>query len=295
MTNFAPQRHTVPLPDLNLSYLEWPATGDPIICLHGLADHAGVWASLGTYLATGMASELGQRFHCVAPDIRGHGDSDKPNTGYQTDVIVADLNALLDRLGWSAAHVVCHSWSAQIAAVWATKYPDRVRSLIFVDPFFIDRMPAWMGLTFPILYRVLPFLKTMGPFGSYEEAEQVARGLKQYQGWTPLQQAVFRDSMECKPNGQWGSKFVVQARDEIFDDVRRVAGLTQPLTVPSLFLQPEKGLNRTEWQLKPYRKYLQNLQVRQIPGNHWPFLVEPEAFNRAVAEFLTGGAFYEGA
>ncbi|WP_448564547.1 alpha/beta fold hydrolase [Trichothermofontia sp.] len=291
MTEISPHRHTLALPDLQLSYLEWPATGDPIILLHGLADHAGVWASLGNDLATGAASAKGQRFNCVAPDLRGHGNSSKPATGYQTNVIVTDLNALLERLGWSAAHVVCHSWSAQIATVWATTYPDRVRSLILVDPFFIDRMPAWMGLTFPILYRVLPFLKMMGPFGSYEEAERVARRLKQYQGWTPFQQAVFRDSIEQKPDGRWGSKFVVQARNEIFEDVRRVAGLTRSLSVPSLFVQPAKGLNRTEWQLKPYRHYLQNLQVRQVPGNHWPFLVEPEAFNRTVGEFLMVGSF----
>jgi len=286
MTDSAPHRHRVTLPGITLSYLEWPAPGEPVILLHGLADHAGVWASLGACLATGALSARGQRFHCLAPDLRGHGDSDKPTTGYQTDVMVADLNALLDSLGWESAHVVCHSWSAQIAAVWATQYPDRVRSLVFVDPFFIDRMPNWMGLTFPILYRVLPFLQTMGPFASYEAAEQVARGLKQYQGWTPHQQAVFHDSMERKPDGRWGSKFVVQARDGIFDDVRRVAGLTQPLTLPCLFLQPEKGLNRSEWQLTPYRRYLPNLQVHQIPGNHWPFLVEPTAFNQAVTEFL---------
>ncbi len=286
MTDLLPQRHRVSLPTISLSYLEWSAVGDPVLFLHGLADHAGVWASLGASLATGSASAKGQRFHCIAPDLRGHGDSDKPATGYQTETIVADLNALLVAIGWESAHLVCHSWSAQIATVWATQWPDRVRSLILVDPFFIDRMPNWMGLTFPILYRVLPFLKTMGPFASYEAAAAVARGLKQYRGWSTLQATAFHDSLECKPNGQWGSKFVVQARDEIFADVCRVAGLTQPLTVPSLFLQPEQGLNRSEWQLKPYRQYLKNLQIRQIPGNHWPFLVEPAAFNQAVATFL---------
>lgn len=286
MTELLPQRHRVSLPTITLSYLEWQAAGDPVLLLHGLADHAGVWASLGASLATGAAAANGQCWHCLAPDLRGHGDSDKPATGYQTETIVADLNAFLAALGWESAHVVCHSWSAQIATVWATQWPDRVRSLILVDPFFSDRLPNWMGLTFPILYRVLPFLKTMGPFANYEAAEAVARGLKQYRGWSTLQATVFRDSMERKPNGQWGSKFVIQARDEIFADVCRVAGLTQPLTVPSLFLQPEQGLNRSAWQLKPYRQYLLNLQIRQIPGNHWPFLVEPATFNQAVATFL---------
>ncbi|NEQ63369.1 MAG: alpha/beta hydrolase, partial [Moorea sp. SIO4A1] len=39
-------------------------------------------------------------------------------------------------------------------------------------------------------------------------------------------------------------------------------------------------------QLKPYKTYLKKLTIRQVPGNHWPFLVEPEEFNRAVELFL---------
>lgn len=88
------------------------------------------------------------------------------------------------------------------------------------------------------------------------------------------------------PQNDGTSKFVVQARDEIFADVMRVAGLTEPLEIPTLFLQPEKGVNRTAWQLQPYCTYMKNLQIQKIPGNHWPFLVEPAAFNQAVAAFL---------
>jgi pimeloyl-ACP methyl ester carboxylesterase len=66
----------------------------------------------------------------------------------------------------------------------------------------------------------------------------------------------------------------------------QVAGLTQVLEMPTLFIQPEQGLNRFQWQLAPYRQYLANLTIQSVPGNHWPFLVEPEAFNEAIANFL---------
>ena len=155
-----------------------------------------------------------------------------------------------------------------------------------MDPFFIGTMPSWFKFTFPLLYRVLPFLKMMGPFPSYEAAEKVAKELKQYKGWSLLQQQVFAAGLERKPDGTWGSKFVLQARNEIFADVIRVEGLTKPLPTPTLFIKPASGLNRTPWQLKPYQTYLTNLQVRQVPGHHWPFLVQPSPFNRTVAEFL---------
>lgn len=280
MVSINSQRHTLRLPSIELSYLEWQGQ-EPLLLLHGMADHGIVWTSL--------AESLAPQYHCVAPDLRGHGESSKPDRGYRCKDIIDDLNRLMDALGWDTAHVIAHSWSAKIAAVWARQQPQRFRSLILVDPFFIGQLPSWMGITFPLLYRVLPFLKIMGPFPTYTQAEQQARQLKQYRGWSELQQAVFQAAIEQKSDGQWGSKFVVQARDEIFEDVMQVAGLTEAIEIPTLFLQPTAGLNRTAWQLKPYQTYLKNLQIQPIPGNHWAFLVEPDAFNQAVAAFLAQG------
>lgn len=278
LTQIHAQHHLLNLPDLRLSYLEWNHGHEPLILLHGMADHCLVWASLG--------QALQDRYHILAPDLRGHGNSSKPLKGYTCADIVADLEALMADHGWVSAHVVAHSWSAKVAAVWATQRPESFRSLVLVDPFFIDPIPQWLKPTFPLLYQVLPFLKMLGPFATYEQAEQQARQLKQYRGWSALQQAVFEAGVEQKPDGSWGSKFVVQARDQIFNDVMQVAGLTTAIATPTLFVQPKRGLNRTEWQLKPYRTYLQNLQVIQVPGHHWCFLVEAIAFNQVVSAFL---------
>ena len=277
MAKFEIQRKTINLSQIQLSYLEW-GEGEPVLLLHGLADHALVWASLGEYLANS--------YHSVAPDIRGHGESSKPETGYRSADIIADLEGLMDSLGWNSAHIVAHSWMAKVACVWAKLQPQRFRSLVLVDPFFIGKMPSFAKVTFPFFYKVLPFLKCMGPFADYAAAENLARQLKQYKGWSPLQAAVFQGGMEEKKDGTWGSKFVVQARNEVFEDVMLVAGLTETLEVKTLLLLPEQGLNRSEFQFKPFRTYLKNLTMQKIPGNHWAFLVEPDAFNRAVKEFF---------
>lgn len=273
-----PIRQTLSKSDIQLSYLEWHQGQEPLLLLHGLADNALVWSSLGDYLAAD--------YHIVAPDMRGHGESSKPEDDYSFESAIADLEALMDRLGWSRAHVVSHSWTGKLAAIWARQNPERLRSMILVDPIFIWKMPSVFKLTFPLLYRVLPFLKSMGPFASYEEAKQQAQQLSQYQGWTDLHQKVFEAGIEQKPDGSWGSKFTIAARDRIFEDVMRVPGLTQPIYLPTLFVQPQKGVNRQEWQLKPYKTHLKNLSICQVPGNHWPFLTQPEAFNQTVEAFL---------
>ncbi|MEH2351908.1 alpha/beta fold hydrolase [Nostoc sp.] len=273
-----PVRQTLSKPDIQLSYLEWNQGQEPLLLLHGLGDHALVWSSLGDYLAAD--------YHIVAPDMRGHGQSSKPEIDYSFESAIADLEALMDSLGWTFAHIVSHSWTGKLAAIWARQNPKRLRSIILVDPIFIWKMPSLLRVTFPMLYRFLPFLKSMGPFASHEEAEQQARQLKQYQGWSSLQQQVFQAGIEQKPDGSWGSKFTIAARDGIFEAVMQVPGFTIPLDTPALFVQPKQGLNRQNWQIQPYKTYLQNLRICQVPGNHWPFLTQPEAFNQTVAAFL---------
>ncbi|MDF5732701.1 MAG: alpha/beta hydrolase [Rhizonema sp. PD38] len=273
-----PVRRTLLNSDVQLSYLEWNQGQEPLLLLHGLGDHALVWSSLG--------NDLASLYYIVAPDMRGHGESSKPDRDYTFESAIADLEALMDRLGWSSTHVVAHSWTGKLAAIWAKQHPQRLLSMILVDPIFIWSLPSFFKVTFPIFYRVLPFLKGMGPFANYEEAEKQARQLNQYQGWSDLQQQVFHAAIEQKPDGYWGSKFTVSARNGIFAEVMRVPGLTVPIDTPTLFVQPEKGVNRKEWQLKPYKTYLKNLRICQVPGNHWPFLTQPLVFNQTVRNFL---------
>ncbi|PAX51779.1 alpha/beta fold hydrolase [Brunnivagina elsteri] len=273
-----PIRHSLLKSDIQLSYLEWNQAKEPVLLLHGMADNATVWLSLGEYIAP--------NYHVVAPDMRGHGDSSKPENDYRFTDVIEDMEALMDQLKWSSAHIVAHSWSGKLATIWAKQNPQRLRSIILVDPIFIWKIPSIFKLTFPLLYRILPFLQGMGPFSSYEIAEAKAKQMSQYKDWTQLQQQAFQAGIEQKSDGTWGSKFTYSARDRIFEEVMRVPGLTAPIEIPSLFIQPEKGVNRQEWQLKPYKTYLKNLQVQQVPGNHWAFLTKPDEFNQTVQAFL---------
>lgn len=278
---------------ITLSYLEWVNEGcseqtiehsedqsdqAPLLLLHGMADHAGVWSD--------VASILGDRYHIIAPDLRGHGESDKPKTGYGFAEAIADISALMDAKGWTSAHILGHSWTGKMIAVWAKQSPERFRSLLLIDPAFINSLPRWTKITFPIFYKLLPFLKMLGPFESKAAAEAQARQLKQYEAWTPLQQQVFEAAVEEKANGQWGSKFTIDAREPMFDDVMRVPGFTQTIEIPTLLVQPTGGINKTEAQLKPYRKYLPHLEVCTLETSHWPFLTAPAAFNQALTAFL---------
>jgi pimeloyl-ACP methyl ester carboxylesterase len=277
-----PDRYTIELPNLQLSFLSWGQGHEPVLCLHGMADCSLVWSHFGQFLAS-----QSDRFAVVAPDLRGHGESDKPTDDYSFMSIIQDLESLMLALGWENAHIIAHSWSAKTAALWAQQSPHRFRSLTLVDPFFMGRFPWWVRLTFPLFYRVLPFLKLVGTFPSYDTAEQVARTLKQYRDWTPFQEAVFQATISKQPDGSWRSKFPVHARNLIFEAILGIDGLTTTITVPTLFVQPKQGLNQSEWQLKPYKTYCSNLQIYKVNGNHWAFLVAPESFDTVILQFLS--------
>ncbi|MFP4134600.1 MAG: alpha/beta fold hydrolase [Halothece sp.] len=273
-------RKTLTLSEIELSYLEWGTPENPpLLLLHGLADQAVVWSSLGETLAS--------QYQIIAPDLRGHGESSKPcETHYTFGEITADLEGLCEALNCETISVLGHSWGAKVLAYWAQQNPERFDRLILVDPFIMGKLPSWLRITFPILYRTLSTFKGMGPFKSYEEAEAQARQMGKFKAWNDLQKKVFQANLERKSDGSWGSKFTISARNGIFKEVMKVDGLTSSLSIPTLLIIPEKGLNRTQWQLKPYHKYLQNLQIKTVPGNHWAFLGEPETFNRQVAQFL---------
>jgi haloacetate dehalogenase len=271
-------RHTVSLNHIELSYLDWQTDGEPVLLLHGLADHALVWLAVGDQLA--------KSHHPVAVDMRGHGDSSKPDSGYDFDTVMNDLMQLMDHLGWSAAHIIGHSWSGKVATYWATRQPERFLSMVLVDPIFVYGMPGIFRLTFPLFYGTLSFLKGMGPFKDWDAAIPQGKQMKQYRDWNKLQESVFRQSLVEQSDGSVGSKFTTTARDEIFDAVLRIPGLIKTIDVQSLFLQPAAGVNRFDWQLKPYQKYVKNLEIQTVPGNHWAFLVEPDVFSQTLINFL---------
>ncbi len=176
-----------------------------LLLLHGLADSACVWTSLGNYLSN--------RYHIVAPDMRGHGESSKPKTGYTFESAIADLEALMAHLNWPDAHILGHSWTGKLAPIWARQNPDRFCSMILVDPIFITKLPAAMKLTLPIVYRKLDCLKCVGPFATLSQAEAAAKQSGEYADWSDVQQMVFQHQIEQKSDGTWGSKFAITARN----------------------------------------------------------------------------------
>jgi pimeloyl-ACP methyl ester carboxylesterase len=98
---------------------------DPLVCLHGItAQHRAFNAA---------ARHLGPSRGLVAVDLRGRGDSDKPDSGYGLETHASDVVRVLDHLGLESAVLVGHSMGAFVALETALVYPERVRALVLLD------------------------------------------------------------------------------------------------------------------------------------------------------------------
>lgn len=261
-----------------IAYRRWGQGGPPLLVLHGLGDHSLIWGR--------VAPLLGDRYRVIAPDLRGHGYSSKPDDprAYEFAPVIEDLRHLCQHLGWSRVTVVGHSWGAKVAARWADTFPQEIARLVLLDPFFLGAIPGGFALTFPLLYRVLPFLKTMGPFPDYPSAEKVARTLKQYQGWQTDQQRIFQESMVQDERGQWRSRLAIAARDGVFTASMTTPALTHPVAVPTVLILPRAGLNRFAWQTALAQRHLSPLQIQGVPGHHWALVTEAAAVAMAIAD-----------
>jgi pimeloyl-ACP methyl ester carboxylesterase len=119
---------------LRLHYRRWSPPGTstaqedlpPILLLHGLASASHIWDLVAPLLAA-------SGYVVTALDQRGHGESDKPGSGYDFDTIVADDGAAVKALDTARSVVVGHSWGASVALQFAVTYPDNVTSLVLVD------------------------------------------------------------------------------------------------------------------------------------------------------------------
>lgn len=112
---------------LKLHYLDWGNDGAPLLMLvHGVRDHARSW--------DWTARALRDRWHVVAPDLRGHGDSQwSPDGAYLAAYQLLDLADLLDTLGSEPVTLVAHSFGGNVCARYAALFPERVRKLVLVD------------------------------------------------------------------------------------------------------------------------------------------------------------------
>lgn len=117
-------RFTLPS-GLQLDYIDLgPREGAPVVFLHGYLDSWRIWEAVLQHLDPG--------YRIVAPTLRGFGDSDKPEEGYDMASFVEDIDQFLTGMALGPSIVVGHSMGGLIAHYLAVAHPQHVRKLVLV-------------------------------------------------------------------------------------------------------------------------------------------------------------------
>lgn len=122
-----PVRKTYSSRGLTLSYLEWSAAEAPcLVLLHGGLEHAHAWDHL--------APALARHWRVIAPDMRGHGDSDwAPGGDYSILDFASDNAALFAAAKIGRAAMVGHSLGGAVACAFTALYPEAVERLCVIE------------------------------------------------------------------------------------------------------------------------------------------------------------------
>jgi pimeloyl-ACP methyl ester carboxylesterase len=173
---------------LRFHYRDWGGRGRPLVLLHGLASTARIWDLVAPLLA--------DDYRVVALDQRGHGESDKPDEGYDFATVQGDLAACLEALAFERPLLVGHSWGASVVLSFAATWPGVPAGLVLVDGGFADLQARY---TWEEAERAMapPDLSAL----TREQLLERVRHGDLGRVWSPAVEAIFLSLFEITPAG----------------------------------------------------------------------------------------------
>ncbi|HEX9709836.1 MAG TPA: alpha/beta fold hydrolase [Candidatus Thermoplasmatota archaeon] len=225
-----------------------------------------------------QAGPVSTRYRAVRFDLRGHGQSSAPPEGYSTAEYAEDLVALMEHLNLGRAHIVAASMGGAIAVRLALRRPELVRSLVLAGA-VIDGFEGWSEEYRSRLRRARKLAQTEGVAAAVADWKT-----HPFFAATRDLAAFFRVVLETS-----GASWLQRGRPEApgVADIDRLREIEKP----TLVVVGEKDVDPC--------KEIADALVRLVPGarrvviagaGHLPCWDQPEAFNRALLEFLAAQA-----
>ena len=192
--------------------------------LHYFGGSSGAWAD--------VIARLASRYHCLAPDLRGFGESDAPTAGsYTTGDYADDVAALIEATGVNAYVLVGHSMGGKIALRLAARRPAALRALVLLAPSPPTPEPI------PDDERA----RLLGTHGDRHAAEETVRNITHRPLSAPVFARCVADNLRAS-RPAWRAWLEAGSREDISDDMARidvptlvVAGAADaPITAPLL-------------------------------------------------------------
>ncbi|MGG6295540.1 alpha/beta fold hydrolase [Leptolyngbya sp. AN02str] len=252
--------------------------GTPIVFLHGAWNDSSQWATVIQQLGIQqLGKHRAYRYHCLAPDLLGFGESERPKVHYSVHLQVECLLEWLDALRLAQVYIVAEGLGAWVATQLALKYPERVQGLVLLAPEGISmpqaasrwRWARWLTQPVPIAYWLL---QAIAPLAKLMKRSGPAGLLQQRKIWR-------RSPVACQ--------LLFQRRHA---EIRAEQVQTQLpwLTVPVRLLQFEGDRSIGTALTQAYAAALQ-VPVTLLPGDETLLLDSPESITTQIETFIDSG------
>jgi lipase len=260
-----------------LANRSWGSAGEEcVVCVHGIAQHGGIFAELGERLAQ-------RGHHVVALDIRGHGDSGR-EPPWNVDTHVADIFETLDSLGVERPTWVGHSFGGRLAATAVASKPERARRLVLLDP--AVEVPVEVALRSAEVERLdWSFATPEGAINALLSSGRMVAAPHE------VVAAFARQDLRNGPDGRLRFSFspgaVVVAWSEMTLPSPPIA------QVPTLVIYPEVPLSPAvaQAQIRRYQESLGDLvTLATVPNGHNVLWEAPAETISAIENFVGGAA-----
>jgi pimeloyl-ACP methyl ester carboxylesterase len=131
---------TMDLADINGVKLAYNIFGNgfPVIFIHGYGAKKEIWKP--------QVNDISKYFRVITFDLRGTGESDRPNLPYSMEMLATDVKGLMDFLQIQKTHLVGRSFGGMIAQHFALMYPERLEKLILIATNYGRRDSEWVEI-----------------------------------------------------------------------------------------------------------------------------------------------------
>jgi pimeloyl-ACP methyl ester carboxylesterase len=261
----SPESKWVEANGLRLHYVDWGGAGPPMLLTHGLQDCCRLW--------DGFARDMRSRYRVLSLDHRGHGDSPRA-ASYPLDDYVRELGDVIEALDLRGLVLMGHSAGAKNAFIHTALHPERIARLIIVD---MDPDAA----NSPGSAEMVARYKTESD--DYPDLDAVVERLRTRQPRT-LQEALRHHAAVMTKPAPNGGLTWKRDRDVVLKYDRPEAWQYLPrISVPTLILRTLL----TGPVARRMQQQIRGSRLVEIPdAAHWVHLEQPQAFLRAVTDFL---------
>ena len=261
---FAPTRDVT-------TYYEEQGSGPAVLLIHGHAADRRLWERQAPALA-----RAGYRAVCY--EVRGHGRSSIPLSGYTWEDYSADLKALLDQLAVARAHLVGLSMGGGIALQFAVEHPHRVLSLALID----SALPGF-GYSQEMesaIEELRDAVRREGPRQAFERiwlAQPMFDGVRRF----PERFAHLREMALSFPAADYLEDTEYAAPE------RQLVDRLGEVTAPTLVMVGELDVPDFQLNADILAENISGAEKRVVPDSgHLPPLEQPEQVNHILLDFL---------